>query len=246
MIVYPAVDIKDGQCVRLKKGRADAVTVFAADPVEAALQWEKLGAKWLHLVDLDGAFAGTPVNLPLIKRMCSALSIPIQMGGGIRSLDTAKAYADAGVARLIIGTLALEHPALFSEIAKALPGKVGVSLDTVGERLKTKGWVADSGLTIFEVLPTLADNGAAFVIHTDIERDGMQSGINLPLLTSLCRKSPLPIIAAGGVATIEDIKALYPLSREGKLEGAISGRALYEGTLDLGEAMHWIASQKVA
>ena len=244
MIVYPAVDIKDGKCVRLKKGRADEVTVFASDPVEAALQWEKLGAERLHLVDLDGAFAGKPVNLPLIKRMCDALSIPIQMGGGIRDLDTAKAYVDAGIARLIVGTLALERPEQFASIASALPGKVGVSLDTVGERLKTKGWVEDSGQTIFEVLPALADNGAAFIIHTDIDRDGMQVGVNLPFLTKLCRKSPLPVIAAGGVATIEDIKALYPLSRdEGKLEGAISGRALYEGTLDLTRAMEWIASQ---
>ena len=121
---------------------------------------------------------------------------------------------------------------------------MGVSLDTVGERLKTKGWVEDSGQTIFEVVPTLADNGAAFIIHTDIDRDGTQVGVNLPFLTKLCRKSPLPVIAAGGVATIEDIKALYPLScGEGKLEGAISGRALYEGTLDLTRAMEWIASQ---
>ena len=243
MIVYPAVDVKDGKCVRLKKGRADEVTVFSANPVEAALHWEERGAKRLHLVDLDGAFAGEPVNLPLIQRMCAALSIPIQMGGGIRSLDTAKAYVNAGIERLIIGTLALENPTLFSAIASALPGRVGVSLDTVGERLKTKGWVEDSGRTIFEVLARLSNQGAAFIIHTDIERDGMQSGVNLPLLTELCAKSPLPVIAAGGVATIDDIKALYPLSRGGKLEGAITGRALYEGTLDLTEAMGWIAGQ---
>ena len=243
MIIFPAVDIKDGKCVRLKKGRADDVTVFSPDPVDAALQWQHQGAKYLHLVDLDGAFAGEPVNLPLIQKMCDALDIPIQMGGGIRSLDTAKAYIDAGIHRLIIGTLALEDPTLFSAIASALPGRVGVSLDTVGDRLKTKGWVEDAAGTVFEALTRLSNQGAAFIIHTDIERDGMQTGVNLPFLSELCSRSPLPVIAAGGVATLEDIKALYPLSRNGKLEGAITGRALYEGTLELPQAMSWLAGQ---
>ncbi len=242
MIIFPAVDIKDGRCVRLKKGLADEVTVFSHDPVEAALHWQKQGARRLHLVDLDGAFAGEPVNLPLITKICAALSIPVQMGGGIRNLDTAKAYIDAGVNRLIIGTMALENPTLYSAISSALPGRVGVSLDTVGERLRTRGWVEDSGRTIFEVLPRLQQQGTAFIIHTDIERDGMHSGLNLPLLTALCAQSPVPVIAAGGVSTMEDIKALRPLADGGRLEGAITGRALYEGTLDLREAMAWLAA----
>lgn len=244
MILFPAVDVQDGRCVRLKKGKADQSTVFAEDPVEAALHWQSLGAKWLHLVDLDGAFAGSPVNLPLIARLCAALSIPVQMGGGIRDLETAKAYHGAGVARLIIGTLALEDPVAFETMAKALPGAVGVSLDTEGGRLRTKGWVADSGLHINDVLPRLGDRGAAFCIHTDIERDGMQSGVNLPLLTSLAACSPIPLIAAGGVATLADIQALYPLSATGNLQGAITGRAIYEGTLDFAEAMRWLDSQE--
>ncbi len=243
MIIFPAVDIKDGQCVRLKKGKADESTVFSKDPVEAALHWQEQGAQWLHLVDLDGAFAGAPVNLPLITRMCAALSIPIQMGGGIRTLATAQAYRDAGITRLIIGTLALDDPASFEAMTKALPGCIGVSLDTEGGKLKTKGWVADSGLTIDAVLPRLHDQGAAFIIHTDIDRDGMQTGVNLPLLTALAKTSPMPVIAAGGVATLADIKALYPLSRESNLQGAITGRAIYEGTLNIAEAMRWIQAQ---
>lgn len=244
MIIFPAVDIKGGRCVRLKKGRADQETVFSEDPVEAALHWQEQGGTWLHLVDLDGAFAGRPVNLPLITQLCSSLSTPVQMGGGIRDLDTAKAYHDAGVTRLIIGTMALKNPETFADICKALPGKVGVSLDTEGGRLMTKGWVADSGLTIDEVLPRLASQGAAFIIHTDIDRDGMQTGVNLPLLTELAQKSPVPVIAAGGVATLDDIKSLYPLSKVSRFEGAITGRAIYEGTLDLKEAMAWLSAQE--
>ena len=243
MIIFPAVDIKGGQCVRLKKGRADQETVFASDPVQAALHWQEQGAQWLHLVDLDGAFAGKPVNLELITRLCSALSIPVQMGGGIRDPETAEAYCRAGVTRLIIGTLALEDPESYARICAALPGKIGVSLDTEAGKLKTKGWVADSGLGIDDVLPRLHEQGTAFIIHTDIDRDGMQTGVNLSALADLAQKSPMPVIAAGGVATLEDIKKLYPLSLKSNLEGAITGRAIYEGTLDLKQALAWIRAQ---
>lgn len=244
MIIFPAVDIKGGQCVRLKQGRADQETVFESDPVQAALRWQNEGARWLHLVDLDGAFAGQAVNLPLITRLCAALSIPVQMGGGIRSLDTAKAYCDAGVTRLIIGTLALENPKAYEEMCTNLPGRIGVSLDTENGHLKTRGWVDDSGLSIEQVMPRLYAQGTSFVIHTDIGRDGMQSGVNLPLLEELAEASPMPVIAAGGVATLEDIKSLYPISKKGNLEGAISGRALYEGTLNFKEAQAWLDAQE--
>ncbi|MCL1939882.1 MAG: 1-(5-phosphoribosyl)-5-[(5-phosphoribosylamino)methylideneamino]imidazole-4-carboxamide isomerase [Desulfovibrionaceae bacterium] len=243
MIIFPAVDIKGGRCVRLKKGRADQETVFEDDPIRAALHWQEQGAEWLHLVDLDGAFAGKPVNLPLITRLCAALSIPVQMGGGIRDLETATAYCDAGVTRLIIGTLALEDPHAYEEICTNLPGRIGVSLDTEGGSLKTRGWVDDSGLTLEQVLPHLYAQGTAFVIHTDIDRDGMQSGVNLELLRTLTEESPMPVIAAGGVATLDDIKALYPLSKESNLEGVITGRAVYEGTLDFKEAVAWVKAQ---
>ena len=242
MIIFPAVDIKDGQCVRLKRGRADQQTVFENDPVRAALRWQEQGAEWLHLVDLDGAFSGKPVNLPLITRLCAMLSIPVQMGGGIRDLDTAQAYCDAGVTRLIIGTLALENPHAFEEICTNLPGKVGVSLDTEGGKLKTRGWMDESDLSLEQVLPHLYAQGAAFIIHTDIDRDGMKCGVNLEFLQELTEESPMPVIAAGGVATLDDIKALYSLSKS-NLEGVVTGQAIYEGTLDFKEALAWVKNQ---
>lgn len=243
MIIFPAVDIKGGQAVRLKQGKADQETVFSSDPVAMAKKWQEQGGKWLHVIDLDGAFSGEPVNRDLIKNICSSVDMPVQLGGGIRNLETAKAYLDAGVSRLIIGTIALTEPELFGSICKAFPGQIGVSLDAEGGVLKTKGWVEDSGLTIYDVLPRLEEQGVAFIIYTDIDRDGMQTGVNLPALTKLAQTSSVPVIAAGGVATLDDIKALYPLTKEANLEGAISGKAIYTGTLDLKEASDWIAAQ---
>lgn len=243
MIIFPAVDIKGGQAVRLKQGKADQETVFSSDPVAMAKKWQEQGGKWLHVIDLDGAFSGEPVNRDLIKNICSSVDMPVQLGGGIRDLETAKAYLDAGVSRLIIGTIALTEPELFGSICKAFPGKIGVSLDAEGGVLKTKGWVEDSGLTIYDVLPRMEEQGVAFIIYTDIDRDGMQTGVNLPALTKLAQTSSVPVIAAGGVATLDDIKALYPLTKEANLEGAISGKAIYTGTLDLKEASDWIATQ---
>ena len=242
MILFPAVDIKDGQCVRLAQGKEDQVTVFSSDPVAQARHWAGLGARFLHVVDLDGAFSGMPRNFELIKSICSQIDIPVQLGGGIRDLATAKKYVEAGVHRLIIGTMALEDPELFSELCLALPGKIGVSLDAVDGALKTKGWVADAGLTIDDVLPRLESDKVRFIVYTDIARDGMQTGVNLAALESLCAKTSIPVIAAGGVHTLDDIKNLHPLSKRG-LEGAISGRAIYVGTLDVKAANAWIDEQ---
>lgn len=239
MILYPAIDIKGGACVRLKQGLADQVTVFSPDPAAMAAHWVGLGAKALHVVDLDGAFSGEPLNKDLIARICRENSVPVQLGGGIRDLATARAYVEAGVSRVIIGTMALADPDAFGALCKALPGKVGVSLDAVDGRLKTKGWVEDSGLTVDDVLPRLTDQGAAFLVYTDISRDGMQTGVNVEALDALVSKTSLPVIAAGGVATLEDVKALAPLCAKG-LDGAISGRAIYTGTLDFAQAMRWI------
>lgn len=230
--------------MRLRRGRADDVTVFSPDPVSIAARWQDMGARFLHIVDLDGAFAGSEVNLPLITRMRNGISIPIQIGGGIRSKEAAQKYVDAGADRCIIGTMALEDPDEYAALCESLPGKIGVSLDAEGGRLKTKGWVADSGLTIDDALPRLEKTGTAFIVYTDIDRDGMQTGVNIPALKALAEKSRIPVIAAGGLATLDDIKALYPISKTANLEGAISGRALYEGTLDLREAMEWIAAQE--
>jgi len=242
VIIFPAVDIKDGKCVRLAQGKADQVTVFSDDPVAMAKQWADQGASWLHVVDLDGAFEGGPVNAGLIHKICDETGLIVQLGGGIRDKNTAKAYLDAGVNRLIIGTLALEEEKKFTEIARAFPDRVGVSLDAENGVLKTKGWVKDSGVQIVEILPKLQSMGAAFIIYTDISRDGMRTGIHVDNIKDLCYKTQLPIIAAGGVHTIEDIKALFPLHIHG-LEGVITGRALYEGTLDLKQALDWIADQ---
>ncbi len=243
MILFPAVDIQDGKAVRLKQGRAHESTVFAEDPTDAAKAWEARGAQWLHVVDLDGAFDGAAKSREIVRRICTELSIPVQLGGGIRDMETAKAYLDAGVSRLIIGTLALEQPDLFAEMCRAFPGQVGVSLDAEGGKLKTRGWVADTGLTVDGALPRLLSDGAAFIIYTDIERDGMQCGVNVAALEHISRLSTVPVIAAGGVATLADVQKLYPLTRTTSLAGAVSGRALYEGTLNIEEANAWIAAQ---
>lgn len=245
MILFPAVDIKDGACVRLEQGRADAVTVFGDDPAESALKWARLGAQWLHIVDLDGAFSGMPKNFELVKRICAEAGIPVQLGGGIRDIATAKAYIEAGVARLIIGTIALEQPELFAELCAELPGKIGVSLDAVDGRLKSRGWVADAGMTVMDVLPRIEAAGASFIIYTDIARDGMQSGVNVPALTALCEATKLPVIAAGGVTNLDDLKKLAPLCAKG-LQGAISGRALYVGTLGFTEALQFTLERQKA
>ncbi|GAB6126308.1 1-(5-phosphoribosyl)-5-[(5-phosphoribosylamino)methylideneamino]imidazole-4-carboxamide isomerase [Humidesulfovibrio idahonensis] len=236
MILFPAVDIKDGRCVRLEQGKADAVTVFGDDPAQSALSWVRLGAQWLHIVDLDGAFSGLPRNFELVKRICAEAKIPVQLGGGIRDIATAKAYIEAGVTRLIIGTIALEQPELFAELCAALPGKVGVSLDAVNGQLKSRGWVADAGMSVSDVLPRIEAAGASFIIYTDIARDGMQSGVNLPALTALCEATRLPVVAAGGVTNMDDLKNLAPLCAKG-LQGAITGRAIYTGTLDFSEGL---------
>ncbi|WP_165079461.1 MULTISPECIES: 1-(5-phosphoribosyl)-5-[(5-phosphoribosylamino)methylideneamino]imidazole-4-carboxamide isomerase [unclassified Desulfovibrio] len=243
MIIFPAVDIKGGKAVRLRRGRADDATVFADDPAEAARHWERLGARWLHVVDLDGAFEGHAASAAIVGRICGGTAIPVQLGGGIRDADAARAYLDAGVTRLIIGTMALEEPENFAALCRAWPGKIGVSLDAADGKLKSRGWVADTGLAVSDVLPRLEDAGAAFIIYTDIERDGMHSGVNADALARLVRAAHVPVIAAGGVSTLEDVRRLYPLAREG-LEGVISGRALYEGTLDLPAALAWVEARE--
>lgn len=247
MQLFPAIDIKNGECVRLRQGLADEVTVFSKDPVSMAEHWMDLGTSWLHIVDLDGAFSGDPVNAELVGRICSvceARGVKVQLGGGVRDKGTAEAYLKAGVTRLIVGTMAILEPAAFGALCRALPGVIGVSLDAQDGQLKTKGWVEDAGLTALDVIPRLEEQGATFIIYTDISRDGMQSGVNLEALDNLLQNTSLPVIAAGGVASLKDIKDLAPLAAKG-LEGAITGRAIYEGTLDVKEALEWL-SQNVA
>ncbi|MDR2503233.1 MAG: 1-(5-phosphoribosyl)-5-[(5-phosphoribosylamino)methylideneamino]imidazole-4-carboxamide isomerase [Deltaproteobacteria bacterium] len=243
MIIYPAIDIKDGQCVRLRRGKAEESTVFSADPLQTAEHWVRQGASWLHVIDLDGAFQGSPVNLKLISAICS-LPVRVQVGGGIRDEETARRYMQAGVSRLILGTIALEDPALHARICALFPGRVGVSLDAENGRLKSRGWVNDCGLTAEDALPGLTERGSAFIIYTDIERDGMRSGPNLEALRKICALSSLPVIAAGGVAALADVRDLYGLHLKDGLEGLITGRAIYERTLKLHEALAWVEAQR--
>ncbi len=243
MIVFPAVDIRGGKCVRLSQGLAARQTVYSEDPVSVAAGWVQLGASWLHVIDLDGAFQGVPVNLKLVEAICSGVSVPVQLGGGIRDLQTARAYVQAGVARLIIGTLALEDSSALERLCREFPGRIAVSLDAVDGQLKSKGWVEDSGLRLSDLLPRLEAYGVACVIYTDISRDGMQSGINLPGVERVVQGTRLPVIAAGGVSTLEDIQQLYPLHDQG-LAGVITGKAIYDGTLNFKGALDWIATQE--
>lgn len=244
MTIFPAVDIRYGQAVRLRQGRKEDMTVFDADPLKMARQWRDQGARWLHVIDLDGAFDGNRTNAALIGRICGELDIPVQVGGGIRTIEDAVAYLDAGVTRVIIGTTALEQPDVFAAMCVSFPGKVGVSLDAEKGKLKTRGWLADSGLEIADVLPRLEASGAAFIIYTDIERDGMHSGINLQAFEKLLQTTSLPVIAAGGITNMDDVKNIYALKKYKNLEGMITGRALYEKTLNLAEALVWLEGEE--
>lgn len=245
MIIFPAIDIKDGRCVRLRQGRAKEETVYFDNSVEVASFWESQGAQYLHLVDLDGAFAGEPKNLSLIQEIAKKVKIPLQLGGGIRNIEIASYYFEAGVTRLIIGTLALENPEEFARLTAKFPGKIGVSLDAEKGTLKSRGWVKDTGLKVEQVIPELIEQGASFLVYTDILRDGMQSGANISALKKVLQISSIPVLVAGGIHNLEDIKKLYPLSKEG-LEGVITGRAIYEKTLDLKEALSWLEQQKIS
>lgn len=243
MIVFPAVDIQGGKAVRLQRGQKDASTVFAENPLDAARYWQSQGARWLHIVDLDGAFDGMRVNAAIIGSIVAELGIPVQVGGGIRTLEDATQYLDAGATRLIIGTVALENPELFRKMCSLFPGRIGVSLDGCKGMLKSRGWVDNTGFTLKDVLPRLCADGAAFVIYTDIDRDGMRCGVNIDAVAEILHATSLPVIAAGGVATLADIAALKKIAVQGNLQGAISGRALYDGSLNLQEAMRLLAEK---
>ncbi len=245
MIIFPAIDIMQGKAVRLRQGKADDVTVFSDNPVSTALQWQsEEGITHLHLVDLDGAFDGKTENTKIVEAICKELKIKVQLGGGIRSLEIAKKWIDAGVSRLIIGTLAFEEPDTFAKMCSLYPGKVGVSLDADKGQVMTRGWVTGSNQTVDQAIPSLSEAGAAFFVYTDISRDGMNLGVNLESLEHVCKISPVPVIASGGVSSIKDIKDLYPLSLSANLEGAIVGRAIYEGNLTLSDAINYINDAK--
>jgi phosphoribosylformimino-5-aminoimidazole carboxamide ribotide isomerase len=235
VILFPAIDLKDGEAVRLQQGDMARATVFNRDPAAQAQAFERQGFDYLHIVDLDGAFAGKPMNAQAVERILAAVKMPVQLGGGIRDRATIEAWLGKGVARVIIGTAAVRDPALVREAARANPGRVAVGLDARNGKVAVEGWAATSELSVFDLARRFEDAGIAAIIHTDVARDGMLKGLNLDASVELAAQVLIPVIASGGLASIEDVRAL--LTRAGMLEGAIVGRALYDGRLDAAAAL---------
>ena len=236
MLVIPAIDLKDGQCVRLRQGRMDDSTVFGDDPVSMAKRWVDAGCRRLHLVDLNGAFAGEPVNGEAVTSIAKAFpDLPIQIGGGIRSLVTIEHYITAGVNYVIIGTKAVKEPAFVKEACDAFPGHVIVGLDAQDGFVATDGWAEVSEVKAVDLAKQFRNDGVSAIVYTDIARDGMMQGVNLEATVQLAEEGGIPVIASGGVTNIEDIRQLSKVASRGIL-GAITGRAIYEGTLDVAEA----------
>lgn len=236
MLLIPAIDIKNGQCVRLRQGKMQDVTVFDDDPAVVAERWVAEGADRIHVVDLDGAMAGEPVNLRAIKRVIAACGdVPVQVGGGIRDEEGIEAYLALGVQFVIIGTRAVAEPHFIADVALEFPGHVIVGLDAKDGKVATDGWSKLSNHDVTEMALLLERDGVAAIIHTDISRDGMMNGLNIDATRELARKISIPVIASGGVTTLDDIKALCAAEADG-VSGAIIGRALYEGTIDLAQA----------
>jgi phosphoribosylformimino-5-aminoimidazole carboxamide ribotide isomerase len=240
VILFPAIDLKDGECVRLKRGEMSSATVFNNDPAAQAHAFEQQGFRYLHIVDLDGAFAGKPANTDAVARILQSITIPAQLGGGIRSMATIEAWLAKGIARVILGTMAVRNPALVREACKAYPGRVAVGIDAKGGKVAVEGWAETSELTAVELAMRFEDAGVAAIIYTDIERDGVLKGLNLPATVVLARETSIPVIASGGLASMADIDAL--LAPEcAILAGAITGRALYDGRIDPAEALKRLA-----
>ena len=236
MIIIPAIDLKDGACVRLRQGLMDDSTVFSDNPVAMATQWVEHGARRLHLVDLNGAFAGEPVNGEVVTAIAKAYpELPIQIGGGIRSLETIEHYVKAGVDYVIIGTKAVKQPEFVKEACDAFPGKVIVGLDAKDGFVATDGWAEVSEIKATDLAKRFASDGVSSIVYTDIARDGMMQGVNVEATQEMAQASPIPVIASGGITNMDDIRALLNKSASG-IMGAITGRAIYEGTLDLKEA----------
>ena len=236
MLIIPAIDIKNGKCVRLKQGQMDQETVYADDPVEMAKKWVDQGARRLHLVDLDGAVNGTPSNADVIHDICSAFpDIPIQVGGGIRDEDVIQSYLDVGVSFVIIGTRAVTTPHFVSDVCLEFPGHIIVGLDAKNGKLATDGWSKLSHHDASDMAHRFEEDGVAAIIFTDISRDGMMNNVNVEATVDICKNITIPVIASGGITNIDDIRALCEAGEEG-IFGAITGRAIYEGTLDLAEA----------
>jgi phosphoribosylformimino-5-aminoimidazole carboxamide ribotide isomerase len=240
MILYPAIDLKDGRCVRLVRGEMAQATVFNDDPAAQARLFAAQGFSHLHIVDLNGAFAGRPVNAPAVEAILGAVSIPVQLGGGIRSLATIEDWLGKGIARVILGTVAVRDPALVREACAKFPGRVAVGIDARAGKVAVEGWAAASELDAPELARRFEGAGVAAIVYTDIDRDGVLAGLNLPATAELARSTAIPVIASGGLAGLDDIKALLR-PEHSRIEGAIAGRALYDGRLDARAALALIA-----
>lgn len=242
MILIPAIDLKQGQCVRLRQGRMEDTTVFSDDPVEMASKWVSQGATRLHLVDLDGAFEGEPVNADVVESISKAFpDLPIQIGGGIRKVETVEAYLEAGVNFVIIGTQAVKKPEFVTELCAEFPGHVIVGIDAKDGMVAVQGWAETSTIDASGLAKQFEDQGVSAIVYTDISRDGMMQGVNVEATAKLAESIEIPVIASGGVTNIEDIKKLNMVKDSG-IEGVIIGRALYEGTLSLAEAEAYLES----
>jgi phosphoribosylformimino-5-aminoimidazole carboxamide ribotide isomerase len=245
VILFPAIDLKDGQCVRLEQGDMARATVFNLDPAAQARAFAAQGFEYLHVVDLDGAFAGKPVNARAVETMLGAVTMPVQLGGGIRDLKTVEAWLAKGVARVIIGTAAVRDPGLVKAAAKSFPGRVAVGLDARDGRVAVEGWAETSEVTALEIARRFEDAGVAAIIFTDIARDGLLKGLNLDATIELAGQISIPVIASGGFASIDDVRAMLA-PRAAKLAGAIAGRALYDGRLDAEAALALIRQARAA
>ncbi|MEO0357221.1 MAG: 1-(5-phosphoribosyl)-5-[(5-phosphoribosylamino)methylideneamino]imidazole-4-carboxamide isomerase [Pseudomonadota bacterium] len=234
MILYPAIDLKDGQAVRLVHGDMDQTTVFNDDPAAQALAFEQAGCTWIHLVDLNGAFAGEPVNGDVVKSILGSVSVPCQLGGGIRDLATIDMWIDLGLARVILGTVAVENPDLVRQAAAKHPGKIAVGLDARNGKVATRGWAEETDIMVTDLAKSFEGDGVAAIIYTDILRDGAMKGPNIDATAALARAVDIPVIASGGVSSMDDLDAL---KATGVISGAISGRAIYDGAIDLKTAL---------
>ena len=235
MILYPAIDLKDGAAVRLLRGDMNAATVFNKDPAAQARSFVDAGCSWLHLVDLNGAFAGKPVNAEPVEAILKQCNVPAQLGGGIRDMATIETWIEKGLSRVILGTVAIENPALVHEAARAFPDKIAVGIDARNGMVATKGWAVETGTEVTELAKSFEQDGVAAIIYTDINRDGAMQGPNIEATATLAHAISIPVIASGGVSSLADLLALK--SCGAALDGAISGRALYEGALDLSAAL---------
>jgi phosphoribosylformimino-5-aminoimidazole carboxamide ribotide isomerase len=239
VILFPAIDLKDGQAVRLVRGEMAAATVFSDDPAAQGRAFVEAGARWLHLVDLDGAFAGEPRNARAVEAILAACPVPVQLGGGIRDRATVERWLGAGVTRVILGTAAVEDPAFVREVARDFPGRIAVGIDARGERVATRGWAEETGATVIDLARAYEDAGIAALIYTDIARDGAMGGPNVEATAALARSVSIPVIASGGVSSLGD---LDELKATGVVAGAIVGRALYDGAVDLRAALERLAA----